>query len=152
MIRNPAQLTGDVADVLPSPLAILLETAPQHVIELRMRVERGDRRRLAAHDRGNHGERACALERLPSRKHLVEHAAKREDVDAVIARTAVDLLGRHVRDRAAEAARCRRRRRSRCDDRRSERRLERRVQRLRTRSRSVRRQSEVEQLDVGRSR
>ncbi len=150
MIDHPAQLAGDVADALPAPLAILLETASQHVVEQRMRrLKRGDRRRLAPHDRRNHRDGDGALERLASREHLVEHATEGEDVGAVIARVAIELLGRHVLQGAESARRGRGRRRA-C--RRQCRRhvsRQRGVDRLRTRHSRSCGQPEVEQLDVG---
>ena len=152
MIDNPAQLRGDVADALPARLAILLETAPHHVVEQRIgRLERGDRRWLAAHDCRNHSDRAGALECLPSREHLVEHRAEGEDVGTVIADVALELLGRHVLHGAADAARRRRARQpSRCQ-RTFDCRRQRGVDRRHPDGRPCG-HAEVEQLDVGRAR
>src|SRR5205807_8831561 len=97
MVDDPTQLPGDITHAVPALIRLLLEAAFQHVIEQRMRrLQRGDRRRLDALDRGNDREGAGALERLASREHLVEYAAERENVRAVIARATVELLWRHV--------------------------------------------------------
>ena len=68
-------------------------------------LQRLDRGRIGAHDRGNHRDGGLPFERLAASHDLVEHTAKRKDVGAVIARVAIELLGGHVLDRSAEPTR-----------------------------------------------
>ena len=112
------------------------------------RLQPSDRRRLGVRDRGNDLQRAGTLECLVSGEHLVQHAAERENVHAMIARPSVELLGRHVLDGATEAARAVHARRPRRHHRRTHRLAQGQLGRLRADRRGPRRQSEVEQLDV----
>ena len=74
------------------------------------------------------------MERAASREHLVEDAAEREDVGAMIAALPANLFGRHVADRAEHDARFGRGRHRGCVGRRE-------------RVRGLSRQTEIEDLD-----
>ena len=63
------------------------------------------RRRLAALDRGDDVQEVDAVEGLAAGEQLVEHAAEREDVGALIAGVAVELLRRHVLNGAGHPTR-----------------------------------------------
>ena len=66
------------------------------------RLQRGHRLRLARQDgRGERGLRALR-EGLLANRHLVEHRSQGEDVGAGVGRPALDLLRRHVRQRAEQ--------------------------------------------------
>ena len=63
-----------------------------------------DRRRLVVHDRADEARLALAVERLLAGRHLVEHRAEREEVAARVRLAALELLGRHVLERAEDRA------------------------------------------------
>jgi hypothetical protein len=63
-----------------------------------------ERRGLAAEDRGHRFRRRIARERRTSREHFVKDQSQREDVAALVDRLAVDLLRRHVLQRARQRA------------------------------------------------
>ncbi len=95
------QLQFDVARGLPAVLGILGQARLDQTVE-RGRAHRlngGDNRRLARQDRRHDRDRARSPERLPPRRHLVEHRAQREDVAPRVALSALQLLRRHVRHR-----------------------------------------------------
>ncbi len=149
MIDDPTQLTGHVVDALPPSLAVLLQAAPQHVVEQRMcGLQRGNRRRFVAGDGGDHGDGAGTLERFPSSEDLVKDAAECKDVGAVIARLAFELFGRHVLHGTAEPASYSRGWRT-C---RHHRWPHRQVEGRWTRDGHARGEPEVQQLDVRRAR
>ncbi len=108
MLSQPSQRARDIANALPSFLGVLGETASQHVVEQRLGMQRGDRRRLAVFDRRNRRQEVGAFERFPSCEHFVEDAAEGKDVGAMVAFLTVEPLGRHVLDRADETGRRRR--------------------------------------------
>ena len=100
---------------LPSALAVLRQALADDAVERRRRERRrhGHRRRVALEDRPDDARLAAALEGAPAGHHLVEHGAEREDVAARIDVAPLELLGRHVEQRAEDRARPGQRRRSR---------------------------------------
>ena len=97
-------------------------------------TRRRDVGRILLEDRRHRFGGGVALERAASGEHLVEDAAQREDVGAMIAALPANLLGRHVTDRAEHDARFGRgRNRGRV--------------RRRERVRGLPRQTEIEDLD-----
>ena len=103
---DPLELGRDVARALPAVLGILLQALAHHVVERRRRhaLHARDRGRLGRDDRGDQARARLALERAASRGHLVEHRAQREDVGARVRRLPLELLGRHVLERADDRA------------------------------------------------
>ena len=67
-------------------------------------VRDGEIRRIFLEDRGHRLARRVGVERALAREHLVEDGAEREDVRARVGGLALDLLGRHVADRAHDHA------------------------------------------------
>jgi hypothetical protein len=109
-----AEVEGEIARGLKALVRILFEAVAHHAFERAgdADVELVEIGRLVFEDRVQRLDRRVAAERRASRQHLVEHRAEREDVGAVIAGAAADLLGRHVADGAEEAAGLGRRRRA----------------------------------------
>ncbi len=60
--------------------------------------------RIVAQDRGEKLGRGVAQERTAARRHLVQDHAEREQIGAMVDRLPLDLLRRHVGDRALEPA------------------------------------------------
>src|SRR6185295_17162058 len=56
------------------------------------------------HDRTDQARLALARERLPAGQHLVEDASEREEVAARVGLPALELLRRHVLERAEDRA------------------------------------------------
>ena len=84
----------------------LRERSREDVVERRRQLgpHVGEPRRRLVQVREDDRELALAVERPLPGKALVEDAAERVDVGAAVDRAALDLLGRHVVDRADEAA------------------------------------------------
>ena len=83
---------------------VLVEAARDDGVELR-RQRRAQRRGglgVVAQDGGDDLRRGAAAERPLAGGHLVEHHAEREDVGAHVGRLPLDLLRRHVGDRAEQ--------------------------------------------------
>ena len=105
-------LQGDAgfADRLEPEARVLIETPVQQISELL-----GDRRRqrlpvgLAGQDAGDGVGNRFRREGLFARQYLVQHAAEGPDVGAAVDPAAPGLLGRHVRRRAQNHSRARRR-------------------------------------------
>ena len=97
-LRDPLELVAQIACVLPSVLWILGEAGLDDAVERRRghRLDRGDRRRVVLQDRRDQRGLTRARERLPPRRHLVEHRAEREDVRPRVGLLALQLLRRHV--------------------------------------------------------
>jgi hypothetical protein len=131
LLDGPGQRGLHVERVLKSAIGIFRQTGPDHALQRRGETER---RRLALEDRRNHARRGLPVERAPAREHLVQHAPEAEDVAARVGVFAVQLLRRHVLQRAENLSFGRQSRRQRGVD---------------IRQRAARRgQSEIEQLDA----
>jgi hypothetical protein len=91
---------------LEPSLRILLDAVADDALEARrdLLVRDGEVRRLLLEDRGHRLARGVGLERAPSREHLVEDRAEGEDVGARVGGLALDLLRRHVAQRAHDDA------------------------------------------------
>ena len=100
---DPLQLGLQVTSRLPSLVRIFRKTALQQTIQ-RRRSDSGDRRCRTFHNRCDHTGRRRALKRPLAGQHFIQHQAKREDVaaglDFLAARLRLQLLGRHVVQRA----------------------------------------------------
>ena len=68
------------------------------------RLERRDRRRLLLHDRRDQRRLARSRNAFLPGRHLVEHRAEREDVRPRVGLLALELLRRHVLERAEDRA------------------------------------------------
>ena len=111
------ELRRDVARALPAVVGVLLQALAHHVVERRRRtcawtleIGGGCADTIAA----IRLVRRLALEGAASRGHLVEHGAEREDVGARVGRLPLELLGRHVLERADDRALLGERPRRRC--------------------------------------
>ena len=105
-LGDPAQLPFQVRRGLPALVGILGEARLHDAVERgrRHRLQLRDRLRLVAQDRGDEGRLRGAGEGLLARRHLVEHGAEGEDVGARVGVLALELLGRHVLERAEDRA------------------------------------------------
>ncbi len=99
----------DVAPGLPAVVGVLGQARLDQAVEggRAHRLNGGDNRGLARQDRRHDRDWACPFERLPGRRHLVEHRAQRKDVAPRVALSALQLLGRHVRHRPQDHPRLR---------------------------------------------
>ncbi len=86
---------------------ILLQALLHDVVERRRRhrLDRRDRRRLGREDRRDQARLRLAVEGAPPRRHLVEERPEREDVGPRVGLRALELLGRHVLERAEDRPR-----------------------------------------------
>ena len=90
---------------LPAVVGVLLEALAHDVVERRrrQRLHGRDRRRLASETiAAIRLVFDLALERAPARRHLVEQRAEREDVGPRVGLLPLELLGRHVLERAED--------------------------------------------------
>src|SRR5215472_12018769 len=80
--REHFEIEGEVVRRVESLLRGLLETVPHDPVQPGTQVpdRQGEVRRLLPQDRGQGVGRGRAVERPPSREHLVEDRAEREDV------------------------------------------------------------------------
>ncbi len=105
-LGDPLELQLDVVRRLEPVLRVLGEARLDDAVQGRRRHRRDlvDRRRIVAEDRADQARLALAREGLPSRRHLVEHGAEREDVRARVGLAAFELLRRHVLEGAEHRA------------------------------------------------
>ena len=103
-LRDPLQLQLRVVRRLEPVLRILRQARLHHPVQRRRDHRRRfrDRRRLVPQDRADQRRLALARERLLPRRHLVQHRAEGEDVRARVRLPALELLGRHVLERAED--------------------------------------------------
>src|SRR6185503_7591781 len=103
--RDPAELKLHVVSGLDALVRILGEAGLDQTIEARAEwYHLRGWRWLLVHDRRDETRLALAIERAPARRHLVEHAAQRPDVAAGVGLLALELLRRHVLERADDRA------------------------------------------------
>jgi hypothetical protein len=91
---------------LDALVGILREARLDETLERGRRERRDlrDRHGLAAHDRGDERRLRFSGERALARRHLVEHAAERPDVGALVGLLPLELLGGHELERADDGA------------------------------------------------
>ena len=106
VVTQPPQLHSQVSGALPAGFRILGEAARDQMLHRRRdpRLFDRERRRLPADDGGHHARRARAAERSRAGQHLVQDAAQRPDVAAVVGCVALEQLGRDVGKRAHDHA------------------------------------------------
>ena len=98
-------LRAQIADRLPAALRMFIEAALQEIRKPRVEVRRQGIQIGIARQHGRHHVRhALALERLAAGQHLVQHAAERKHVAAMIGGKSLRLFRRHVRRRAEDHA------------------------------------------------
>ena len=104
VVLDPAQLEPDIPGVLPAFLTILGEAGLHEAIERRRRrrLERRNGRWLGSHDRREERRLRRAGKRRRPRRHLVERRPEGKDVCPRVRLLALDLLGRHVLERAED--------------------------------------------------
>ena len=100
-LRDPLQLAAEIPRALPPVLRVLRQRLPDHPVQRRRRRRhhRRHRRRLLLHDRRDQRRLRRPRERLPPRRHLVQHAPEREDVRPPVRFLPLQLLRRHVLER-----------------------------------------------------
>jgi hypothetical protein len=104
---NPAQLADDIARILPALVRILRQARRDDAIERGGSdgLYRGGQPGRLGHENGGDDARGIrAVERFSARNHLVHDATERPDVGTVIRILPLDLLGRHVMQRAENGA------------------------------------------------
>ena len=104
--RQGLEVERQVVRRVEALLGILLEAVPHDAVEARRDVLVGRRevRRVLPQDGRHRLRRRLAVEGARARDHLVENGAEREDVRARIGLLSLDLLGRHVAERAEHDA------------------------------------------------
>src|SRR6266536_887408 len=97
-LTDPLEFFGDIPCRLPAVFRILRETRPYYPFEsgLRRRMNGGDRRRLARHDRRDQGCLTRPRKRLATGCYLVEDGSKSEDVRPGVGFPTLELLRGHV--------------------------------------------------------
>ena len=78
----------------------------------RRRLDRGNRRRIVPHDRGDDAGVAVAVEGPPARDHFVDDRSAGKDVGPLVRRAAFQLFGRQVLQRPEHGSRAADRRRA----------------------------------------
>src|SRR5262244_3665604 len=86
-----------ISDRVPALFSILCETPADQLFNSRVQVYRKSIQVRLAHEDGSERFRdSFGMECLTTREHLIQHAAKRKDVAALIGGVSLRLLRRHV--------------------------------------------------------
>ena len=103
---DPLEVQPQIMGGMKAVVRILLETCPNDSRERRWcsRLQIGYRRWLPFDNRCDQTRLRLPLERPSSRDHFVQHAAEGPNVSARVRFLTLNLLGRHVRKRAENAA------------------------------------------------
>ena len=105
-LPDAVEFGEQVARRLPAIVGVLRQAPANHVVERgrQPRLHVGERRWLRRHDRRDEHRIARRLERLAPGQHLVEHGSEGEQIGPGVGVSALELLGRHVLDRAEDHA------------------------------------------------
>jgi hypothetical protein len=103
-LREPLQLQRDIVRALNPVGRICHQAGAQQPVERdgRRRLQRRHRRRLSIQNRRNQARLRFALESLSTGEHLVQHCTEGKDVGPRIGVLPLELLGRHVLERAED--------------------------------------------------
>jgi len=102
---NRLNLEPYICDRVPALFPILCETPADQLFNFRVQVCWKSIQVRLAHDDGSERFRdSLGMECMAAREHLMQHAAKRKDVAALIGGVSFRLLGRHVTGGAEDNA------------------------------------------------